>query len=590
MTKIFNRGPGTVFFLAIGLMLHSTQANSINTQQEQPEYTHCLGSLKTSYVAKDFIVATANPYATQIGYQILKKGGNAIDAAVAVQLILTLVEPQSSGIGGGAFLLYWNSKNRQLTTFDGRETAPAAATPNYFKKPDGQVMDYWEAVPGGRSVGVPGTVRLLEVVHQKYGRLDWAELFKPTIALAEKGFPISPRLAASIKGNSGEIKKLEQFPAARAYFFNSDGSPKEAGTVLKNPKLANTLKLIAEQGSQAFYQGAIAKDIVDTIKNAPINSGIITEADLAAYQVKERTPVCMNYREYQICGMGPPTSGGLTVGQMLGILSHFDLKDMGYGVDAVHLFLEAGKLAYADRALYLADADYVNVPINGLLDANYLKKRASLLNHQTTIKQAQPGTPPQHVSRWAPDKSEERPGTSHFVIRDRQGNVVSMTTTIETGFGSRLMVRGFLLNNELTDFSLNPTIDGKPVANRVEGGKRPRSSMSPTIVFKDDEPYLAIGSPGGSRIINYVTKTIVAIIDWGMLPQEAINLGHFVNRNGPTDLEEGTEAVRLKQNLEALGHQVIVRDLNSGLHAILMPANKLYGGADPRREGMVMGE
>ncbi|OQY50539.1 MAG: gamma-glutamyltransferase [Candidatus Parabeggiatoa sp. nov. 2] len=587
--------PWAVFFLIVGLMLVTYQAFNhtdetlTNAKEDQPEHTHYRRVIKTSYMAKDFMVAAANPYATQVGYDVLKMGGSAVDAAVAVQLMLTLVEPQASGIGGGAFLLYWNAKDRHLTTFDGRETAPIAATPDYFKDPDGKVMAYWEAVPGGKSVGVPGTVRLLEAAHQKYGLLRWADLFKPTIALAEKGFPISPRLAASIKSNCGK-KKQDQFPAARAYFFNPDGSPKEAGTTLKNTELADTLKLIAAQGAEVFYKGPIAKDIVNTIKNAPMNPGIMTEADMAAYQIKERTPVCLNYHDYKVCGMGPPTSGGLTVGQILGILNHFDLKNMGYGVDAVHLFLESAKLAYADRELYMADADYVNVPSDGLLDANYLKDRASLINRQTAMKEAKPGTPPQQSERWAPDKSQEQPGTSHFVIRDKDGNIVSMTTTIETAFGSRLMVRGFLLNNELTDFSRNPEQDGKPVANRVEGGKRPRSSMSPTIVFKDNEPYLAIGSPGGSRIINYVAKTIIAVIDWGMLPQEAINLGHFTNRNGPTDLEEGTGAVAFKQSLEARGHEVKVRDLNSGLHAILMQDGKLYGGADPRREGLVMGD
>ena len=564
---------------------------SAGAQQDQPEYTHSRRQINKSFTAKTFIVAAANPHATQVGYDVLKAGGSAMDAAVAVQIMLNLAEPQSSGIGGGAFLLYWDAASKTLTTFDGREKAPAAATPDNFKTPDGKVLSFWDALPGGKSVGVPGTLRLLEVAHKKYGSLLWADLFKPTIELALKGFPISSRLSASVKGNSGEKKKLDRFAAARAYFFNADGTPKAAGTMLRNPEFADTLNQIAAGGADAFYTGPIAHDIVATVRNATMNPGIMTLKDLAAYNVIERLPVCIDYRGFQVCGMGPPTSGGLTVGQILGILSHFDLPKMGYGSDAAHLFAEACKLSYADRGLYMADADYVDMPTAGLLDPDYLKTRAALINSQKAMDKAQPGDPPrQHATLWAPDVSQESPGTSHFVICDAQNNIVSMTTTIESGFGSRLMVRGFLLNNELTDFSRESEKDGKPIANRVEGGKRPRSSMSPTIVFKDNEPYLVVGSPGGSRIINYVAKTIVAVLDWGMLPQDALNLGHFVNRNGPSDLEEGTAAVAFKQILEARGHKVNIRDLNSGLHAILIKDGTLNGGADPRREGTVMGE
>jgi|LGOV01.1.fsa_nt_gb gamma-glutamyltranspeptidase/glutathione hydrolase len=590
-TEFFNRSSIIVVLVASVMLVFAMNATVWAVEEDQPEYTHSKRIIAKSFAAENFIVAAANQHAVKVGYDILKMGGNSIDAAVAVQLMLNLVEPQSSGIGGGAFLLYWDNAKKALTTFDARETAPSTATPDYFKNSEGKVMKFWEALPGGKSVGVPGTLKLLEHVHKKYGSLPWSDLFKPTIQLAEQGFPISLRLSSSIKKNSGEKKKLDHFPAARAYFFDSDGSAKKEGTILKNAEFAATLKLIAEKGSDVFYKGSIGKDIVKVIKSAPINPGIMTEADLASYEVKERTPVCINYRGYKVCGMGPPTSGGLTVGQILGLLSHFELQKMGLSVDAVHLFAEACKLAYADRGKYMADADFVKMPTDGLLDPNYLKQRAALINVKAAIEKAKPGAPPQkHATMWAPDKSAEQPGTSHFVIHDKAGNIVSMTTTIESGFGSRLMVRGFLLNNELTDFSRKSEKDGLPIANRVQGGKRPRSSMAPSLVLKNNAPFLVVGSPGGSRIINYVAKTIIAVLDWGMMPQEAINLGHFVNRNGPVDIEEGSDAVAFQQYLEARGQKVNVRDLNSGLHAILIKDGKLFGGADPRREGYVMGE
>ena len=545
---------------------------------------------KESVTSKDFMVSAANPLAARAGYDVLKAGGTAIDAAVAVQMMLNLVEPQSSGIGGGAFLLYWDAASKTLETYDGRETAPAAATPEYFLKDDGTPKGFWEAVVGGRSVGVPGTLRLLEVVHGKHGKTAWSDLFQPAIGLAESGFEISPRMAKSIAG--AQEKGLDKFPVARAYFFKEDGTPKEAGSLLKNPEFATTLRTVAENGADAFYKGDIAKDIVAAVRETTENPGILTTEDFANYQVKQRDPVCMDYRAHKVCGMGPPTSGGLTVGQILSVLSHFDLPAMGAGPEAAHLFAEAGKLAYADRGLYMADSDFVKMPTKGLLDKNYLSDRASLIKRDGAMGKASPGTPPwKDAALRSPDEGLERPGTSHFVIRDSYGNAVSMTTTIETGFGSRVMVRGFLLNNELTDFSRAPEKDGKVIANRVEGGKRPRSSMAPTIVFgADGEPVLLIGSPGGSRIINYVAKTLVAVLDWEMDIQKAIDLGHFVNRNGATDLEQGTDAEAYKETLEGLGHEIKVRDLNSGLHGIVIAKDKLVGGADPRREGLVLGD
>ena len=382
-------------------------------------------------------------------------------------------------------------------------------------------------------MGVPGTLKLLEETHKKHGKQDWASLLQPTIELAEKGFEISPRMAASIAGAAGEKRQLDRFETTRAYFFNPDGSPKSEGTLLKNPDFANSLKLIAQQGSEVFYKGEIAKDIVAAVKQPEENAGILTMADLAAYEVKLREPLCLEYREYDVCGMGPPTSGGITVGQILGMLSQYDLSAQGPNTASLHQYAEAAKLAYADRGLYIADSDFVSVPTKGLLDQGYLKSRAGLIDSSKAMEKADAGTPPwKEAALRSPDTDPERPGTSHFVIRDQYGNAVSMTTTIETGFGSRLMVRGFLLNNELTDFSRSWEKDGKPIANRVEGGKRPRSSMAPTIVMKDGEPYLLVGSPGGSRIINYVAKTLVAVLDWKMHPQQAVSLGHFVNRNG----------------------------------------------------------
>jgi gamma-glutamyltranspeptidase/glutathione hydrolase len=541
-------------------------------------------------LAKEFMVAAAHPLAAMAGYDVLRRGGSAIDAAVAVQMVLNVVEPQSSGIGGGAFMVYWDAKAGRLTSFDGREVSPAAAGPGYFLQPDGTPKSFWEAMAGGRSVGVPGTLRMLEMAHQRYGREPWGRLFDPAIAHAEKGFAISPRLAASIGWAAN--KGLAAFPEAAAYFFNADGTPKPEGAILTNPALAETFRILARDGADALHQGSIAEAIVAAISATPDNPGVMTLEDLRTYKAKQREPVCAAYRGHDVCGMGPPSSGALTIGQILGMLEHFDLAGIGPSPEAAHLFAEASKLAYADRALYMADSDFVRMPTKGLLDQNYLTIRAQHIRRGAAMEKAEAGNPPWwDASLQAPDTEVERPGTSHFVIFDGEGNAVSMTTTIETGFGSRVMVRGFLLNNELTDFSFRPAVNGRSVANRVEGGKRPRSSMAPTIVLRDGKPVLLIGSPGGSRIIAYVAQAVIGILDWGMDPQAAINIGHVVNRNGATDLEAGTDAADLAGPLTMLGHEVQVRDLNSGLHAIQIgPDGKLVGGADPRREGVVLGD
>lgn len=542
-------------------------------------------TLKPAGTATKDMVAAANPLAAQAGREILAAGGSAVDAAIAVQLVLNLVEPQSSGIGGGAFMVFWDG--RTMTTLDGRETAPAAAKPERFLGPDGKPMKFYDAVVGGRSVGVPGTLRLLETAHRNWGKLSWPQVIEPAARLAEEGFAISPRL----NGLLSQEKYLQNDPVARAYFYEADGNPKAVGTVLKNPAFAKTLRTIADKGADAFYTGEIAQDIVTTVTGHPTNPGDMTLEDLNGYKVQERDAVCGTYRSYRICGMGPPSSGQVAVQQIMGILETQDMASLKPGPDAVHWITEAGRLAYADRALFLADPAFVNVPVKGLTDPGYLKSRAALIDPSRSMGKAKPGDPPfQKTFLWGPSEGIEF-GTSHMSIVDRNGNAVSMTTTIEDGFGARLMTKsGFLLNNELTDFSFATTEDGKPIANRVEAGKRPRSSMAPTIVLDGGgKLYAVVGSPGGSLIINYVAKTLVGILDWKLDPQVAADLPNMGSRNGPTELEAGTEAEGWKAALEAKGHEVKLIDQNSGIHVIVVTPAGLVGGADSRREGVAIG-
>ena len=534
------------------------------------------------------MVAAANPLAAEAGREILRYGGSAVDAAIAVQLVLNLVEPQSSGIGGGAFLVHWQARNRNLSTLDGRETAPAAATPERFLMPDGKPMPFKAAVVGGRSVGVPGTPRLIEAAYRRWGRLPWSQLFAPAIRLAEDGFAISPRL----NGLLNLEQDLRKNPTARALFYQEDGTPKPVGTILKNPAFAKTLRTLAAKGMDAFYSGEIAADIVATVSGHPSNPGDMTLADLAAYQVAERPAVCGPYRVYRICGMGPPSSGGIALLQILGALEQVPLSRLGAGPEAAHWMAEASRLAYADRALYLGDPDFVSVPVAGLIDPRYIASRAASIDPNRSIGRAKAGEAGRRrAAQLMPSDGPEH-GTSHISVIDRDGNAVSMTTTIEDVFGSRLMTNGgFLLNNELTDFSFLPSDDGKPAANRVEPGKRPRSSMSPTIVFDAfDRLYVVTGSPGGSQIIGYVAKTLIAILDWRMDPQQAVDFGNFGSRNGPTELEAGTESERWKTALEAKGHTVTVGDMTSGTQAIVVTPAGFVGGADGRREGVAIGD
>ncbi len=537
--------------------------------------------------SKNWMISAANPLAAKAGAKILRAGGTAADAAIAVQLVLGLVEPQSSGLGGGAFVVYFDAKTGQLSTLDGRETAPYLATPRLFQDHQGKPLKFFDAVVGGRSVGVPGTPKLLEALHQRWGKAEWASLFTDAMELATNGFTVSPRLEKLI---TRDAKRLAIHPATSAYFLPA-GIPLKTGQVLKNPAYIDTLKLLSENGVAPFYTGPIASDIVLTVARAK-NRGVLQAEDLRRYQVIQRDPVCVSYRAHEVCGMGPPSSGALTVGQILGMLTPFDLKALGPdNAESWRLIGDASRLAFADRGRYMADSDYVPLPVKGLIDPAYLASRSALLQTDKSLDKVSAGTPKwDHALLFADDDAIELPSTSHFSIVDKYGNALSMTTTIENGFGSRLMVSGFLLNNELTDFSFRSHRNGIPVANRVEPGKRPRSSMSPTIVMKDGKPKFIIGSPGGSRIIGYVAKTVIAYLDWNMNVQEAINLPHLVNRFGTYDLEKGTSAETLGSKLETKGFKVKIRNLNSGLHGIVINEHGFQGGADPRREGIVLGE
>jgi gamma-glutamyltranspeptidase/glutathione hydrolase len=504
---------------------------------------------------------------------------------VAVQTVLGLVEPQSSGLGGGAFLVWYDAASGGLTTIDGRETAPLAATPRLFQDENGAPLKFFDAVIGGRSVGTPGTPALLQMAHDKWGNQPWEGLFSPAIDLSENGFVVSPRLAGLA---ARDAERLASHPTTSAYFL-PNGKPLTKGTLLDNPEYAKTLRLLSKQGAKAIYTGEVASDIVEAVVNAP-NSGVLSEVDLAIYQAKERPAVCARYRAHDVCGMGPPSSGALTVGQILGMLEGYDLSAGPNDPNVRRLMGDAARLAFADRGRYMADSDYVPMPTKGLVDLAYLAKRGAFLAGDRALETVSAGAPEfDHALNFADDDPIDLPSTSHISIVDSYGNVASMTTTIENAFGSRIMVGGFMLNNELTDFSFRSHRDGVPIANRLEPGKRPRSSMAPTIVMKDGEPVMAIGSPGGSRIIGYVAQAIVAQLDWGLDVQQAVSLPHMVNRFGTYDLEEGTQAAAIQSSLENLGYKVGVRGLNSGLHAITI-GDTLRGGADPRREGIAIGD
>lgn len=579
----------------------------VNEQPPAPELGSGYRTDLSTRHAERHMAAAANPLAAEAGREMLRQGGSAIDAAIAMQAVLTLVEPQSSGIGGGAFIMLWDGHNVQA--YDGRETAPAGATERLFLKADGTPMAFTDAQIGGRSVGTPGVLRALEMAHKKSGHLPWAKLFEPAIRLSEQGFAISPRLHSLIAAD----RFIAQSPDMAAYFLNADGSPKATGTLLKNPALAAVFKRIAKEGPDALYQGSIADEIARKVQGHR-NAGSLSQADLKGYTAKQRAPLCTDYKQWKVCGMPPPSSGGIAVAQILGTLQALETRTPRLAIapmtpvksaspagleptpEAVHLLAEAGRLAFADRALYVADADFTPVPVAGLVAPSYLAQRATLIGERS-MGIAKPGQPAGIQVAYAPDRSPLRISTSQVVAVDDQGGAVSMTTTVEAAFGSHVMVQGFLLNNQMTDFSFIPAENGQPVANRVQPGKRPRSAMAPTLVFdrNSGELLATVGSPGGSQIIEYVSKSLVAMLDWKLDPQAAISLPNFGSRNGATELEAGLFSPALKQALKDKGHALSEIEMTSGVQAIVRTRDAqgkvtLSGGADPRREGEALGD
>lgn len=552
---------------------------------------------KPGWLAKDFMIATANPYATQAGYRVLKAGGSAVDAAIAAQMVLTLVEPQSSGLGGGAFLLH--SDGQGIEAYDGRETAPAAAHEQLFYTAQGEPLKFFEGIVGGRAVGVPGVLRMLELAHAKHGRLPWGELFQPAIDLAENGFSVSPRLAKLVALDA----HLRKDPTAAAYFYDDMGRPVQAGQLLRNPALARTLRQIAQGGPDVFYLGAIAHEVERKVMSHPVNPGYLRVSDMAHYQAKNRAALCTDYKRWRVCGMPPPSSGGIAVAQMLGMLEQKNIQAFppSHGQphpEAVHLISEAGRLAYADRDRYVADPDFVPLPGKGaaaLIDGAYLAQRAKLIG-SISMGVAEPGAPFGQQGARGSDRLSGRAATTHLSIADKFGNMAAMTSTIEDAFGSRQMVAGFLLNNELSDFSFRAQDTDGPIANRVQGGKRPRSSMSPTLVFDKatGKALFSIGSPGGSAIPNYVAKALFGTMDWGLTLQQAVSLPNFGSRNGPTELEAGRASDTLVRELQNRGHAVRIMTQTSGLQGIMRifvhGEPMWFGAADPRREGNAKGD
>ncbi len=572
--------------LVSAVALAQAQPQAVVPTRDAPEPAGVVREKQAAFAKRD-MVASANPLATEAGVKILARGGSAVDAAVAVQLVLNVIEPQSSGIGGGAFMLHYDAAKKNTVAYDGRETAPMAATPQLFLDADGKPMRFGDAVRSGRSVGVPGVLRALEAAHAAYGKLPWATLFQPAIDLAENGYALTARTMQQAAGS----QILQNTPDTRALFFNTDGTPKAVGTVVKNPALARTLKRVAAEGADAFYKGEIARDIVAAVKSH-VRPGLLTESDMAGYRVRIDEPICGNYRVYRLCGMPMPSSGGVAILQMLGMLERFDMPGLKpVSVEAIHLFSEAGRLAYADREKFAADDRFADVPVAALVSTPYLRERSALISTAKSMGRATGGTPAPVKIAGAPDPTESLTGTSHFSIVDRSGNAVSMTTSVESSFGTQIFVHGFFLNNQLTDFSLTPTdANGVAVTNAVGPGKRPRSAMSPFMVFeKDNELKMVIGSALGSTIINTVAKSIVGVLDWKLDMQAAVSLPNVGSRNGPTDIERNTPAEALVPALKAMGHEVRVGDIPSGLHGILRVPGGWQGGADPRREGLAKG-
>ena len=589
------RRPAFPAFLAASLAVFLAPVHALDQPEAATTRTAKEGSLQAP--ARRFAVTAANPLAVDAGVEILKSGGSALDAAVAVQAVLGLVEPQSSGIAGGAFLLHWDG--REVQALDGRETAPAAATPGLFLKPDGKPLPMREAIQSGLSTGAPGVLAMLAEGQRRHGKLPWARLFEPAIRLAEQGFAVSPRLHELLSGETA----LRTDPVAAAYFFDAAGAPKPVGTLLKNPAYAAVLRAVAKEGVKAFYEGAVAEDLVRRVKGHA-RPGLLTTDDLAAYRPAVRPPLCNDWRGYRVCGFGPPTSGHLTLMQILGLLDTQPAARAASGITAdwMHTYAESAKLAFADRAQYIGDPAFVTAPggdWQNLLSGAYLKQRGALIGPKAGGI-ATAGNPAPVQQALAPQAEQLESGTSHISVVDPQGHAVAMTTSIESAFGNRVMsdggtglAGGFLLNNQLTDFSLNPVgADGKPVANRVEAGKRPRSSMAPTLVFdREGKLLMAAGSPGGPVIIHYVAKVLTGALAWGLPVQQAVdlpNFGHF--NSGSLIVERGGLTAEQLSDLRGRGHQIVETDLTSGLQVLLRVPGGWLGGADPRREGVVRGE
>ena len=583
----------TFSFVSIGQQqsdIKNPEKYTINNQKYKSLYLDGFLNIKKErkpVISDDWMVVTANFQASKAAAKILEKGGTAVDAMISAQIVLGLVEPESSGLGGGAFLVYYDNVKKEVTTLDGRETAPKKVSPVMFQDNKGNPIKFFDAVIGGKSVGVPGVPALLEKSYLKWGKTKWSLLFEDGIKLADDGFVVSKKLSSSVKKNK---ESLIKFKKNKEYFFPQN-IPIEPDQILLNKEYAKTLKQFSQHGSKVFYSGKIAKDIIYTVQKSSHNPGVLSIEDLLFYKVIERKPVCSLYRDFKVCGMGPPSSGALTISQILGMIEKYDLSKLGpKNPETWRIIGDASRLAFADRSLYMADKDFVNVPIDQLINKKYLLKRAKQLETKKKIEVIEAGKLYNKNSlNYAKDISIELPSTSHISIVDIYGNALSMTTTIENGFGSRLMTKsGFLLNNQLTDFSFKTHNEGKKIANSIEPGKRPRSSMSPTIIFKDNKPIYIIGSPGGSQIIGYVVNTIIALIDWKMNVQAASSMPHAINRFGTYDLELGTSIAELKIPLEQMGYKVNLKKFFSGLNIIEIN-NKLYGGSDHRREGIAIG-
>lgn len=543
--------------------------------------------IPSAALAQGGVVSSADRQATEAGREMLRAGGSAADAAMAMMLALTVVEPQSSGIGGGGFMVHHDGRTQKIETIDGRETAPASAAPDLFLDDSGKPIGFRDAFQGGHSVGVPGNIRLMAETHKRWGKLAWPRLFEPAIRLAEQGFTVNETLA----GRLAMIAPLwARFPEAQALYWEN-GKPKTQGATVRNPALARLLRRIAAEGPEGFYAGPAGQAIADAVSKAPVNAVPFTLADLASYQARPRDAVCAPYRQFKVCGMGPPSSGATTVLQILGMIERFDLKAMGKDAPQTwHVVAEAMMLAYADREKYLGDPDFVKVPVAGLIDREYLAARSKLISPETSLARYDPGTPPGAEPRTYAVSSEVS-GTTHFVAVDGQGNVASMTSTIEGPFGSQLVANGMFLNNELTDFTFAPERDGAPVANRVEAGKRPLSSMSPTIVYDaNGKVVLALGSAGGKRIIMHVAKTLIGYMDFGLSAADAIALPNIFFGDNAVMIEQGTPLAAKASEMSRLGRNVVAADLGSKVNAVEWTPEGWRGAADPRSEGVALAE